>query len=95
MAEITGIPRTDDQAIRDTEMRYFGGLTSGSRNIDYNLNLNGLNITDLTGLEYATSLRHLSLDNNLVTDISPLANLTLLKNSIPKRKCHRRRKSAI
>ena len=78
LAEITSIPRTDDQAIRSTEMEYFGGLhLSSGHNTDYDLNLNGLNITDLTGLEYATKLKHLSLDNNLVTDISPLANLHL------------------
>ena len=79
LAEITSIPRTDDQAIRNTEMKYFGGLRIGGHNISYNLNLNGLNITDLTGLEYATSLQHLSLDNNSITDISPLTNLTSLK----------------
>ena len=81
LAEITGIPRTDDQAIRDKEMEYLGGVTVSvvNNNNDYNLNLNGLNITDLTGLEYATSLRHLSLDNNLITDISPLKDLTQLE----------------
>jgi hypothetical protein len=37
------------------------------------------NITDLTGLEYATSLTVLSLSNNQISDISPLAGLTSLE----------------
>ena len=36
-------------------------------------------ITDLTGIEYATNLRWLSLDHNPIADISPLASLTKLK----------------
>ena len=36
------------------------------------------NITDITGLKYATNLEVLNLVNNRFTDISPLANLTNL-----------------
>ena len=39
---------------------------------------NKKNITDLTGLKYATNLEVLNLVNNRFTDISPLANLTNL-----------------
>ena len=39
---------------------------------------NRKNITDLTGLKYATNLEVLNLVNNRFTDISPLANLTNL-----------------
>ena len=37
-------------------------------------------VTDLTGLEYATGLDSLTLERSLVTDISPLAKLTTLKH---------------
>lgn len=40
---------------------------------------NGRQITDLTGLEYATGLHKLKLHDNMITDISPLAALTKLK----------------
>ena len=43
------------------------------------LTANNLQISDLTGLEHATSLRQLSLNDNSISDVSPLANLTLLK----------------
>ena len=36
-------------------------------------------ITDLTGLEYATNLKRLELYHNPITDISPLAHLTQLE----------------
>ena len=39
----------------------------------------GKGIADLTGLEYATNLRDLSLNNTNVSDISALANLTQLE----------------
>jgi len=37
------------------------------------------NIKDLTGLEYCVNLAELTLHSNLVTDISPLANLTAMR----------------
>jgi Leucine-rich repeat (LRR) protein len=47
------------------------------------LNLNGLNanrlgICDLTGLEYATNLRSLSVGGNQVSNLTPLENLASL-----------------
>ena len=42
------------------------------------LSASGKNITDLTGLEYCTSLTELYLGDNQISDISPLANLTNL-----------------
>ena len=36
-------------------------------------------ITDLTGLEYATNIKHLGLYHNPITNISPLAHLTQLE----------------
>ncbi len=38
-----------------------------------------LDITDLTGLQYATNLENLVLWGNQITDLSPLANLTKLR----------------
>jgi len=38
----------------------------------------GEQVTDLTGLEYATSLTRLELGFNAITDLSPLATLTAL-----------------
>ncbi len=42
------------------------------------LDANDSSISDLTGLEYATSLRTLFLDNNNISDISSLSELTNL-----------------
>ncbi|MDE0185259.1 MAG: leucine-rich repeat domain-containing protein [Candidatus Poribacteria bacterium] len=42
------------------------------------LNAQEANITDLTGLEYASNLTELSLNQNSITSISPVANLTNL-----------------
>ena len=44
-----------------------------------NLNVVQLDITDLTGLEYATNLTYLYIRNNLISDIAPLAHLTNLR----------------
>ena len=38
------------------------------------------NLSDLTGLEYATRLRHLTLLANSISDLGPLAGLTKLKS---------------
>ena len=39
-----------------------------------------LNITNLTGLQYATNLENLPLWGNQIQDVTPLANLTKLRN---------------
>ena len=44
-----------------------------------NLEARNANISDLTGLEFATNLRTLVLGRNSVTDISPLSGLTNLR----------------
>ena len=43
------------------------------------LNANSMNIRDLTGLQHATNLTTVSLDDNLLTDAAPLAGLPELK----------------
>ncbi|MBN2588592.1 MAG: leucine-rich repeat domain-containing protein, partial [Sedimentisphaerales bacterium] len=45
-----------------------------------NLQSSNMNISDLTGLNYATNLKSLKLPENKISDISPLANLTNLQN---------------
>ncbi len=40
---------------------------------------NGLGISDLTGLEFATNLDELEINENLMPDLSPLAGLTQLR----------------
>ncbi|MEL7038769.1 MAG: leucine-rich repeat domain-containing protein [Cyanobacteria bacterium J06592_8] len=43
------------------------------------LNLNGLNLTDISPVAQLTNLESLSLSDNEITDISPLSELTNLK----------------
>ena len=57
------VPLTQGQMLRLTELD-----AGGDRGI-----------TDLTGLEYATNIRFLRLDNNPIVDISPLVHLTKLE----------------
>ncbi len=42
------------------------------------LDANNMDISDLTGLEFATNLRWLAFSNNTVSDLSPIAGLTNL-----------------
>ncbi len=44
------------------------------------LSINGLKISDLTGLEHAVFLKHLDASGNEITDLQPLANLVHLNN---------------
>jgi len=44
------------------------------------LSINGLKISDLTGLEHAAFLQHLDATGNQITDLQPLANLGHLSN---------------
>jgi len=48
----------------------------------------GEQVTDLTGLEYATSLTRLELGFNAITDLSPLATLTALTYLARERDAH-------
>ena len=45
-------------------------------------NLMNANISDLTGLEFATNLQGLMLVNNSISDLTPLSNLTNLQGLI-------------
>lgn len=40
----------------------------------------GRNISNLSGLEYATSLQYVYLESNSISDISPLSDLTSLEH---------------
>ncbi len=60
--------RDADAAVTQAEM---AGL-------QFELNLDGKGIGNLTGLEHATSVTDLRLRNNSITDLSPLENLTQL-----------------
>ena len=48
------------------------------RSVHY-INIAGKEISDITGLEFATHLKELDLRDNPVTDLHPLANLTTLE----------------
>lgn len=56
-----------------------GDLLTGDVDGITSLNLTGLNISLLTGLEHFSALQTLSLTNNLVVDTAPLQGLTNLK----------------
>ena len=50
----------------------------------YGLFADGMNIVDLAGIEYATNLSDLNLNDNQITDISWLSGLTNLYSLIEK-----------
>ena len=54
-------------------------ITTGVIGFFSDLNLDNRQISDLTGLEQATSLKQLSLNDNNISDISPLSGLTALQ----------------
>ena len=68
LTEITGTTREDNYPINNLELR---NITD--------LNLDNLNIVDLTGMEYAENLENLSLNHNSVSNLSPLSGLHHLK----------------
>lgn len=55
-------------------------ISSLYNNEDFNLNLSGNNITDISALRNLTNLSILSLKKNNITNINPIANLTNLKS---------------
>ena len=65
IADALGVPH--DAPITQADMRQLTTFNAAARQI-----------TDLTGLEYATNLTELRLGENPITDISPLAHLTEL-----------------
>ncbi|NLZ27908.1 MAG: leucine-rich repeat domain-containing protein, partial [Firmicutes bacterium] len=56
-----------------------GPITVGDLESLPDLNLACGEIADLTGLQHATGLKSLILSHNLISDLSPLANLTNLE----------------
>ena len=68
LTEITGTTHEDNYPINNLDLR---NITD--------LNLDNLNIVDLTGMEYAENLENLSLNHNSVSNLSPLSGLHHLK----------------
>ena len=67
-------------AIRDTlNVAANQNIATGLLTILVNLEANNLQISDLTGLEHATSLERLYLQNNSISELVPLGNLTSLE----------------
>jgi hypothetical protein len=78
MAEVTFADPDLEAAVRDAIAIPAGPIYSSDLGGLTYLDASARNITDLTGLEYATSLTGLDLTDNEISDISPLANLTSL-----------------
>ena len=56
-----------------------GDLSEAEMEMIYGIDLSGLNITNLSGLEYATNLEFVDLSNNALTNIDALASCTELQ----------------
>ncbi len=76
--EVAFVDPNLEAAIRDAIAIAQGPICSSDLGELTHLDASGWNITDLAGLEYATSLTTLNLMNNQIIDISPLADLTSL-----------------
>ncbi len=80
-----------DEALRAAVNQALGrnaldALTVGELHLLTTLSANGVGVTDLTGLQYASNLTYLDLRNNNVTDFNPvsgLASATILKDGNP------------
>ena len=74
------IPDTNLRNVIETTLRKAPGATITPADMERLTNLNGTNenITNLTGIEYATNLVNLVLINTNITDLSPLARLAKL-----------------
>ncbi|MBN2012640.1 T9SS type A sorting domain-containing protein [candidate division KSB1 bacterium] len=68
-----------EQAIRDALSKPSGDITDIDMQTLTVFSADSRNISDLTGLEYATNLNHLSLNMNNITNIGPLEDLTKIK----------------
>jgi len=64
-----------EAAIREAVGKATGDIYEADVENLTSLNASERGVVALTGLEHATSLRHLYLDSNNISDISPLANL--------------------
>jgi Leucine-rich repeat (LRR) protein len=78
VAEVAFADPNLEAAVRDAIAIPTGLIYSSDIDELTHLDASDRNITDLTGLEYATSLTTLDLVNNQIDDISPLAGLTSL-----------------
>ena len=68
-----------EEAVRNELGIYEGNLYQHDLNKLYYLHIADLDISDLSGLEYAVNLQDLSAWNNSITDLSSLENLTNLR----------------
>jgi Leucine-rich repeat (LRR) protein len=78
VVEVTFSNPNLEAAVRDAIAVSTGPIYSSDLGELTYLDASARNITDLTGLEYATVLTTLNLMNNQIGDISPLADLTSL-----------------
>jgi len=78
VVEVAFVDPDLEAAVRDAIDIATGPIYSSDLGELTHLDASARNITDLTGLEYATSLTTLDLVNNQIRDVSPLANLTSL-----------------
>ena len=76
------IPDANLRAAIETSLNKASGetITRGDMSILIRIDLNSQDISDLTGLEFATRLTDLSLQSNSISDLSPLSGLTNLTN---------------
>jgi Leucine-rich repeat (LRR) protein len=78
VVEVAFVDPSLEAAVRDAIGITTGPIYSSDLGELTHLDASTRNITDLTGLEYATNLTTLDLVNNQISDVSPLANLTSL-----------------
>jgi Leucine-rich repeat (LRR) protein len=78
VVEVAFVDPNLEAAVRDAVAIPTGHIYSSDLRELTHLDASARNITDLTGLEYATSLTTLDLVNNQISDISPLGDLTVL-----------------
>ena len=77
--KINFLDKNFEQAIREILKKYSGDIYGRDiRNIE-KLELNNLNIVDLSGIEYFSALKYLDLSNNGISNLSPLVTLTNLE----------------
>ena len=76
--EVTFADPNLEAAVRNAIAIAAGPIYSSDLDELTHLDASAKNISDLTGLEYATSLMTLDLVNNQISDVSPLAGLTSL-----------------
>jgi hypothetical protein len=78
IVEVTFADLNLEAAVRDAIAIPTGPIYSSDLGELTDLDASAKNVTDLTGMEYATNLTTLNLAYNQISDISPLTNLTSL-----------------